>query len=104
VTPIEHLLRDYREGPAWSRRQHFEEWTRLVKTITDAGKAAREVDELMAKRASIHFHVWTQAEMLEMLAVLRTIRAFDIELMFRRDNEVIFVLRMAAPSVERADA
>lgn len=95
VTPIEHLLRDYREGPTWSRRQHFEEWTRLVSRITDAGKAAREVDELMAKAASIHFHVFTQAEMLEMLAALRTFRAFDIELMFRRDNEVIFVLRMA---------
>ena len=104
VTPIEHLLRDNREGPAWSRRQHFEEWTRLVSKISDNGKAAREVDDLMAKRAPIHFHVWTQAEMLEMLAALRTFRAFDIELMFRRDNEVIFVLKMAATPREKSDA
>jgi SAM-dependent methyltransferase len=104
VTPLDHLLRDYREGPAWSRRQHFEEWTRLVSRITDEGKAAREVHDLMAKRAPIHFHVWTQAEMLEMLGALRAIRPFDIELMFRRDNEVIFVLKIGAPSAERADA
>lgn len=96
VTPIEHLLRDYEEGPAWSRRQHFEEWTRLVNKVADAGEAAREVDELMAKRAPIHFHVWTQAEMLEMMATLRRMRASDIELMFKRDNEVIFVLRKGA--------
>jgi hypothetical protein len=39
--------------------------------------------------------------MLEMLTTLRTIRAFDIELMFQRDNGVI--LMMPAPR-ESADA
>jgi ubiquinone/menaquinone biosynthesis C-methylase UbiE len=24
VTPLAHLMRDYEEGPAWSKRQHFE--------------------------------------------------------------------------------
>jgi len=96
VTPIEHLMRDYQEGPAWSRRQHFEEWTRLVNKVQDEKRVAREADDLMAKRAPIHFHVWTQAELLELIAALRRMWPFDIELMFKRDNEVIFVLRKPA--------
>jgi hypothetical protein len=35
--------------------------------------------------------------MLEMMAALRRMRAFDIELMFKRDNEVLFILRKIAP-------
>jgi SAM-dependent methyltransferase len=93
VTPIEHLMRDFQEGPEWSRRLHYEEWTRLVKKITDRARAGREVDDLIAKRASIHFHVWTQAELLDLIAVMRRKWPFEIELMFRRDNEVLFILR-----------
>ena len=96
ITSIEHLMRDYQEGPAWSRRQHFEEWTRLVNKVQDETRAARETDDLMAKRAPIHFHVWTQAELIELIAALRRMWAFDVELMFKRDNEVIFVLRKTA--------
>src|SRR5262249_31288180 len=29
-TTIDHLMRDFEEGPGWSKRQHFEEWSRLV--------------------------------------------------------------------------
>ena len=43
VTPFEHLLRDYHEGPAWSRRQHFEEWTRLVNKVLDDEEAERQI-------------------------------------------------------------
>jgi hypothetical protein len=31
--------------------------------------------------------------MLEMMSALRRLWAFDIELMFKRDNEAIFILR-----------
>src|SRR2546427_5209973 len=81
VTPIEHLMRDYQEGPAWSRRQHFEEWTRLVNRVRDEKRVARETDDLMAKRAPIHFHVWTQADLIELIAALRRMWPFDVELL-----------------------
>ena len=33
VTPIEHLFRDFDQGPDLSRRDHFEEWARLVDKV-----------------------------------------------------------------------
>jgi SAM-dependent methyltransferase len=97
VTPIEHLMRDFEEGPDWSRRSHYEEWTRLVKKVSDRARAEREVETLMSTRASIHFHVWTQAEILDLISVLGRRWGVDVELMFKRDNEVLFILRKPAP-------
>jgi len=93
VTSIEHLMRDYQEGPAWSRRAHYEEWARLVDKIADPAGRERQVETLLARRAAIHFHVWTQAELVDLVAALRRLWSFDIELMFKRDNEVLFILR-----------
>ena len=31
VTALQHIVKDYQEGPAWSRQQHFKEWRALVK-------------------------------------------------------------------------
>jgi len=93
VTPIEHLLRDDLEGPSWSRRQHYEEWTRLVDKVPDDAGAGRHAEELMSRQAPIHYHVWSQVELLELICALRRLHAFEVELIFKRDNEVLFVLR-----------
>ena len=50
-TSVEHLLRDHREGPEVSRRQHYEEWSRYI----DGGKSP---DDYAAEDARHHFHVW----------------------------------------------
>lgn len=39
VTPLAHLVRDYEEGPGWSRKGHFEEWVRLVHKVDSALKS-----------------------------------------------------------------
>ena len=93
VTTLDHLMRDHREGPAWSRRQHFEEWTRLVNKVTDDAEAGRQTEANMEMDYSIHYHVWTQAEMLELLVALRRMRSFEMEIMLMHESEVIFVLR-----------
>ena len=93
LTPLEHLLRDYREGPEWSRRGHFEEWVSRVNGVITEEEINRQVEELMTMEYSIHYHVWTQFEMLEMLHVLRQRHPFDIEVMHRRKDEVIFIIR-----------
>jgi ubiquinone/menaquinone biosynthesis C-methylase UbiE len=93
VTSLEHLMRDHREGPAWSRRQHFEEWTRLVNRVIDEAEVERQTAANMEMDYSIHYHVWTQAEMLELLVALRKMRAFDMEIGLMHESEVIFVLR-----------
>jgi SAM-dependent methyltransferase len=93
VTPIEHLLRDHAEGPEWSRAQHFEEWARLVNKTAEA-EVADQTAELIRMNYSIHFHVWTPFEMLELVQALRKMAAFEVELCLMHDGvEVILVFR-----------
>jgi predicted SAM-dependent methyltransferase len=93
VTPFEHLLRDYHDGPAWSRRQHFEEWTRLVNKVLDDEEAERQIALNLEMDYSIHYHVWTQAEMFELVVELRKMVSFELELSLKNGGEVIFILR-----------
>jgi len=95
VTPLEHLIRDHEEGPQWSRRQHFEEWTRLVNKVADPAAAEAEIDRLMAMDYSIHYHVWTQVEFLQFLGWMQRRQQFDMELFLRNGEELIVILRAA---------
>jgi predicted SAM-dependent methyltransferase len=95
VTSIEHILRDHAEGPAWSKRQHFEEWTRLVNKVTDEEEAQQQTAYLLSIDYSVHYHVWTQVEILEFLILLRQRfgLVFDIESTLKNGFEYIVVLR-----------
>lgn len=93
VTPLEHVFRDYNEGPAWSRRGHFEEWTRLVNKVQDDEEAEKQIAHNLSIDYSIHYHVWTQVEMLELIVAMRKMISFELELCLRNDTEVIFILR-----------
>lgn len=92
-TTIEHIMRDFAEGPEWSRRQHFEEWTRLVNKCTDEAQVAAEVKHLMEIDYSIHFHVWTATELLELVTTIRTIVRFELELLLRNGFETLLIFR-----------
>jgi SAM-dependent methyltransferase len=93
VTPLEHLLRDHEDGPEWSRREHFEEYVRLALGVTDPVECDRRVDHLLDTNYSIHYHVWTQKELAELLTAVMDDLGFDIELFLKRKYEVIAVLR-----------
>ena len=55
---------------------------------------AEGVETLMERDYSIHYHVWTQAELLELLVLLGDRgHEFDVELAVRNEHENIFVLR-----------
>ncbi len=106
VTPLDHMVADYEQGPQRSRAEHYEEWTRLVPgeihadaTDEEAVARARELD---AEDYSIHMHVWTQAEFLAMILEVRarTEAAFDIEAAARQGIEFMVVLRKAGPLPE----
>jgi predicted SAM-dependent methyltransferase len=101
VTPLSHLLRDHTEGPEWSRSQHFEEWTRLVAKVTDDAEVKRRVAELARTNYSIHFHVWTPIEMMELILAIRKMTEFEVELFYEHGAEAICILRKAAVGVER---
>jgi glycosyltransferase involved in cell wall biosynthesis/SAM-dependent methyltransferase len=95
VTSFEHLLKDYIEGPEWSKRLHFEEWVRDVYNVRGADAIQKRMQELLDIDYSIHYHVWTQAEAMEMVARLVPVLSFDVEHMSHHENEVLFILRKA---------
>ena len=94
VTPFEHIARDYSEGPAWSRDTHFDEWVKLVEHL-NGDKALERKKELLAMSYSIHYHVWTQQELLELVARLSSDFSFpwEPELVMKGEGEVLLVLR-----------
>jgi SAM-dependent methyltransferase len=95
-TTVEHLMRDFAEGPAWSKRQHFDEWARLVNNRTDEAQIEQEIQHLIDIDYSIHFHVWRAAELLELVVTLQHLVRFELELFLRNGHETILILRKAA--------
>jgi predicted SAM-dependent methyltransferase len=93
-TTIEHIMRDFAEGPAWSKRQHFEEWTRLVNKRQGAD-AETEIEHLLDIDYSIHFHVWRAAELVEFVVAAQRFVRFDLELFLRNGFENLLILRKA---------
>lgn len=101
VTELEHMVQDHREGPSRSRMDHYRQWVEFVDT---GGRPAdgygpeqveAEAGRLEAENYSIHMHVWTQVEFLQMVIKAREIHgeAFDIEAAAHRGIEFIVVLR-----------
>lgn len=94
VTPFEHLLADEANGPEWTRADHYREFGAKVNKLS--GEALDDyVLANVTPSDDIHFHVWSQTDMLEMLVRLRKEHGFDLELeaMSKTGIEVIFVLR-----------
>ena len=97
VTPLEHMIADYDEGPERSRAEHYEQWTRLV--IVEEGETEEQTiaraRELEAAVYSIHMHVWTQAEFLRLILACRERLgdAFDLEATAAQGIEYMVVLR-----------
>ena len=107
-TPLEHVVADHEQGAERSRAGHYDEWARLVvDSEAPAGAEGAAFEEWAARRAreleedaySIHMHVWTQAEFLELILHCRdrSAGAFDIEAAARQAIEFIVVLRKAGP-------
>ena len=92
-TTLDHVLRDFSEGPEWSKRQHYEEWTRLVNKLTDPSQINAETQHLLDMKYSIHFHVWSAPELLELVQALRRIVRFELELFLRNGIESLIILR-----------
>jgi SAM-dependent methyltransferase len=91
-TPLAHVLEDHASGPEGSRRHHFEEWARIVEKVPKDRIPAR-VDELIAAEVSIHFHVWTRSDVLELLMAIRDSLDFDVVASEANAHENVFILR-----------
>lgn len=93
VTSLAHILDDYTQGPEHSRLSHFHEWVHLVDGVSDAAEITAKATTLMDLNYSIHFHVWTQKEMLELFLHVSQSYRFDFEIILKNGDESIFVLR-----------
>jgi predicted SAM-dependent methyltransferase len=101
VTSIEHLMHDHREGPEGSLEQHYEEWVTLVEGAAQETLAERVAD-LRARDYSIHFHVWDQPALLELMAHLEAELRLPFRLKRARRNhyELIVILQKTAPGAD----
>jgi SAM-dependent methyltransferase len=98
LTPLEHLVRDYEEGPAWSRRAHFEEWAELVDHPEPT-----TADHWMDRDANIHFHVWTPIAFLEVLSYCADALPFPFDVACFEQNEYEFVVVLTRLAREDAE-
>jgi predicted SAM-dependent methyltransferase len=100
VTSIEHLMRDHRDGPEGSLAQHYEEWATLVDGAAKE-QVAQRVADLRARDYSIHFHVWDEPSLLELMAHLQRElnMPFRLKRAKRNHYEMIVILQKtpAAP-------
>jgi SAM-dependent methyltransferase len=102
ITSLSHMVDDHEQGPECSRREHYDEAALLCPDFepgTDPEEferwAARQARELEAEASSIHMHVWTQAEFLQLVIHCRARfgNAFDIEAAVKIAGEFVVVLR-----------
>jgi SAM-dependent methyltransferase len=94
ITGLQHLIRDYREGPGWSRDEHFREWRSLVEHEF-CNDSQRSMETLTCQSYSIHFHVWTVVQILEFIVYLKRDLGFDFELekFIGGKSEIVAILR-----------
>ncbi len=89
-TTVEHLLRDHREGPQVSRREHYEECAELIEGHRGGGVAQRAI-EMETEDLHPHFHVWEPITFAGFLAALEL--PFSLELLQASIGEFIVILR-----------
>lgn len=94
ITSLEHVIRDYKEGPQWSMKSHFEEWNRLVNKVTEQ-QIDTATQHLINIDYSIHFHVWRPSDFMELLSYCINHLSFpmEIELLQKNEEEFIAILR-----------
>lgn len=95
VTSLSHLLHDYQNGPETSISRHYEEWVTLVEKVDNPSARKVRVEQIQKELYSIHFHVWTQMDLLQLIVALPDILGVKIEIeeCVRHDIENIIVIR-----------
>ena len=94
-TALGEFVADHEVGPHTSRHQSYEDWVRHV-VRPPAAEFDTQVADLEARQYSIHFHVFTEFEVMGLLALLRDryAMACTVEAVVNdRSLEITFVVR-----------
>jgi predicted SAM-dependent methyltransferase len=91
VTSVEHLANDHRDGGRASREAHFFEFAQLVQK---SATPALHGQKLLEAGYSIHYHVWTSTEFLQLLVHIQNTHDARLELVALQTfgNEFIVIL------------
>ncbi len=92
ITPLWHIVRDFDEGPAWSRHKHYVDWAMNVEHAADV-EAHAEQNERTAH--NIHFHVWDFLAMKEMFDHASAAPLIGLAIVRAQQNgaEALWILR-----------
>lgn len=101
VTQIDHLVKDYRIGPEWSEDMHYRDFVKNTIWGTNCNSdedITNVVNNLKAKKFSIHYHVWRHQDLIDFFIYLKNQLKFPFEIELAMsaksgDNESIFILR-----------
>lgn len=95
VTSFEHVLRDFEDGPEWSREEHYLEIGRVIEKLD--GEALEEyVNTSLRTRRTPHFHAWDFDAFAELLFRARTVVGVDydiLEVISTGHHELISVIQ-----------
>jgi predicted SAM-dependent methyltransferase len=103
VTAYGHLLQENKVFPSKQYFvEHCREAVKLSETVKDKKKIEERVQKLVKMNYSIHYHVWTQKEMVEFF--YETLKKFsldiEIEAMINNVHEVVFIIKKGDPKQE----
>jgi predicted SAM-dependent methyltransferase len=103
ITKIEHIIDEYENGTEGNRIDHFRDWVIHVDKITGIPEIEEKLNHLLKIDYSIHFHVWTQSEIMEFFITLKNKFAFkfDIEALMKNGEEFIAILRKTESVIEK---
>ena len=100
ITPLDHFIKDYTEGPSWSEQEHYIDF--VSNTEHGVNKSTSEilevVEKLKQKNWSIHYHVWDHQAMIKMFCMVKDTLGFQFEILVavaaqQDNNESIFILQ-----------
>jgi SAM-dependent methyltransferase len=105
VTSVDHLIGEFWQGTGATRRGHFDEYVRVARPEEDPSLRARteaqivaEVDDLMERDYSIHYHVYRPDTFSDLLGAARQEANLQLEFLAfagcdgDADDEFIFLL------------
>jgi SAM-dependent methyltransferase len=90
LTTLDHLVKDYQEGPEWSKHYHYQEYVRLVDKMPE-GQVADRMKLLLNMDYSIHFHVWQPDTFLELLSYCQEKLNFGFTVKEFQENHIEFI-------------
>lgn len=93
ITTLAHLQDDAHNGVGQTNdAEHYREWLSLIDKVEEP-ELTRRVAQCVRDRANIHFHVWDNAAMRELLAYVAEPRLIELVEFVPNGAETIWILR-----------